>query len=92
MLRITEGQYALGGLTLLALWLFIALPLLNSPVEIDAQKPGAIGQGEHQRAAEPKGTPEAPFFVEVIPTPKSADERTQEAEDRKEKKTPIDGL
>ena len=27
--RITEGQYALGGLTVLAVWLFVILPLLH---------------------------------------------------------------
>jgi hypothetical protein len=29
MFRITEGQYALGGLTVLAVWLFVILPLLH---------------------------------------------------------------
>jgi hypothetical protein len=29
MFKITEGQYALGGLTVLAVWLFVILPLLQ---------------------------------------------------------------
>jgi hypothetical protein len=29
MFRITEGQYALGGLTVFAVWLFVILPLLH---------------------------------------------------------------
>ena len=45
-------------------------------------------QGAPQSAeGEPRGSRTAPFFVEVIPTPKSAEERAQEAEDREEKKT-----
>jgi hypothetical protein len=31
MLRITEGQYALGALTVFAIWLFVGLPWLYSP-------------------------------------------------------------
>jgi hypothetical protein len=87
MPKITEGQYALGGLTVLAIWLFGVLPFLNSPREIYIQKPEAIEQPAKQSATEPKGTPEAPFFVEVIPAPKSAKEHDQEAEDREEKKS-----
>src|SRR5262245_55567689 len=29
MFKITEGQYALGALTVFALWLFVILPLLH---------------------------------------------------------------
>jgi hypothetical protein len=29
MFRISEGQYALGGLTVLAVWVFVILPLAN---------------------------------------------------------------
>ena len=29
MFKITEGEYALGGLTVLAVWLFVVLPLLH---------------------------------------------------------------
>jgi hypothetical protein len=29
MFKITEGQYALGGLTVFAVWLFAILPLAN---------------------------------------------------------------
>jgi hypothetical protein len=29
MFKISEGQYALGGLTVLAVWLFVVLPLLH---------------------------------------------------------------
>jgi hypothetical protein len=29
MFKITEGQYALGGLTVFAAWLFVILPLLH---------------------------------------------------------------
>jgi uncharacterized protein YhhL (DUF1145 family) len=29
MFKITEGQYTLGGLTVLVVWLFVILPLLH---------------------------------------------------------------
>ena len=88
MPKITEGQYTLGGLTALAIWLFVALPfIIYSPTEIKAQKPNRIDQSEQQRATEAKGTANAPFFVEVIPTPKSAEELAAEATDRDEKKS-----
>jgi hypothetical protein len=35
---------------------------------------------------QPQGTATSPFFVQVIPSPKPPEERTQEAEDREEKK------
>lgn len=85
MPRITEGQFALGGLAALALWLFVGLPLLYSPAEIGTQRPVHVEQANQNNAPEPKGTRNAPFFVEVIPALKSAEERAQETEDRKEK-------
>ena len=87
MPKITEGQYALGGLTALAVWVFVALPFIYSQGEVSAQKTSYTDQPEQHRATEPRGTPAAPFFVEVVPTPKSAGELAQEAEDRDEKKS-----
>src|SRR5207302_72647 len=35
---------------------------------------------------EPKGTTRAPMFVQVVPAPKTAEERAQETDEREEKK------
>lgn len=62
--------------------------------------PGPIGgqhKSDHQNTThsaepaqssseQPHGTASAPFFVQVMPAPKSAEERTEEKDDREEKK------
>src|ERR1700719_288896 len=82
-----EGRIALGGLGLIAIWIFMVLPFLYVVPALES--PGQTYHDDrHQRtAAEPRGTADAPFFVQVVPSPKSAEERAQEAEDRQEKKS-----
>jgi hypothetical protein len=54
--RITEGQFALGGLALFALWLFVALPLLYYPRDKSSQ--------DYQRATGPNSVGnEAPLLI-----------------------------
>lgn len=87
MPKISEGTFALGSLFAFALWLFVILPLLYLPREVHSQEQIHSDQSAQRTTAEPKGTAEAPFFVQVIPAPKTAEERAQEAEDREEKKS-----
>jgi hypothetical protein len=83
---LTEGKLAIGALILLAMWLVIGLPWLVYPsARIEYRDSPQSGPQGPQ--AQPSGSANAPFFVQVIPTPKSAEERTQEAEDREEKKS-----
>jgi hypothetical protein len=85
-----EGMIVLRGLPALAIWILASLPAVY------AQEPSAGGpdssqethanQPTQQPGAEPRGTADAPMFVQVIPAPKSAQERDHEAEDREEKR------
>jgi hypothetical protein len=87
MPKLSEGTIALGGLALLAIWLFIVLPILYLPREIHAQQQIRPIQRAENVDVKPDGSPQSPFSVQVIPAPKSAEERAQEAEDREEKKS-----
>ncbi len=86
MPRISEGQVAIGALIAFAAWLFVGLPWLLSPIErIEYREaPQATAQSPQ---AQPNGSAQAPFFVQVIPAGKSTQERTEEAQDREEKKS-----
>jgi hypothetical protein len=87
MPRVTEGQCGLGAFTALAVWLLVILPFFYSSGEIAAQ-PQIHAQTPIQNSNEqPKGTAQAPFFVEVVPSPKSAQESAQETQDRLENQT-----
>jgi hypothetical protein len=85
--KISEGMIALAGLAVFAAWLFVGLPLLYLPTEIHNQQRTEASEAPQRTNNEPKGTAQSPLFVQVIPTPKSAEERAQEAEDREEKKS-----
>jgi hypothetical protein len=87
MPKLTEGTFALGGLAVFTLWLFVGLPILNSPSPIYHQQGANPGEPPQKTAGDPKGTAQSPFFVQVIPTPKTAEERSQEADEREEKKS-----
>lgn len=62
-MRITEGQYALGALTLLAVWLFVALPYLNrhpqQTPQINAQQhaDAALKGQQDTKAGSPQSAP-----------------------------------
>lgn len=83
--KISEGTIAIGALICFSAWLFIGLPILNTPSE-RIQYYEATHKPPDHSTPEPKGTSQAPFFVEVVPASKSAEERTQEAEEREEKR------
>jgi hypothetical protein len=83
---LTEGKVAIGALILLATWLVVGLPWLLYPSDrIEYRDSSQFAAQSSQ--AQPNGSANAPFFVQVVPTSKSAEERTQEAEDREEKKS-----
>jgi hypothetical protein len=84
MPKISEGQYFFGILTALVVWLFVGLPVFLYPTEIRIYEQIPAGQSPQESGAKPEGTSQAPFFVQVIPAPKTAEERTQEAQDRLE--------
>ena len=80
-------------------WAFFGLVLgvfLGGSIYFAFYFPVSTGHGPKQQVhtshpiesskGEPRGTESSPFFVQVLPTPKSAEERAQEAEDRDEKK------
>ena len=82
----TEGRVAIGALILLAAWLLIGLPWLLSPSERIEYRDVFQAAAQNTEAL-PKGSRNSPFFVEVIPTPKSAKEQAEETEDREEKRS-----
>jgi hypothetical protein len=87
MPKLTEGTFALGGLAAFAIWFAVVLPFLYGPSSHSSeQKHVAAEQSAQSTNAKPDGSTAAPFVVQVIPGPKSAEERSQEAEDREEKK------
>jgi hypothetical protein len=87
MPKITEGTFALGALSAVAMWLVVVLPVYYGPPQSSQQMHEATHEAGQAAYAKRDGSAAAPFVVQVIPTPKSAEERTQEAEDREEKKS-----
>jgi hypothetical protein len=85
MPKVSEGSITIGGIFLFAAWLLIGLPWLVYPSERIVYRDNTHPAPQASQT-QPKGTAQAPFFVQVIPSPKSAEERTEEAEDRIEKK------
>jgi hypothetical protein len=59
----------------------------SHPVASDHQHQQHSTQATQPADRKPEGTSTAPFFVQVMPSPKPAEERAQEEEDREEKKT-----
>jgi hypothetical protein len=85
MPKISEGVVALGALIIFTAWFLIGLPWLIYPSERIVYRDNTH-PAPHASEGQPSGTAQSPFFVQVIPSPKSAEERTEEAEDRIEKK------
>jgi hypothetical protein len=83
--KLSEGRVAIGGLFLLALWLLVGLPWLNGPLErVEYRYPSqATAQATK---SQPTGSAQSPYFIQVMPGAKSAQQRQEEAEDREEKK------
>ena len=87
MPRITEGTIALGSLFAVAIWCLLGLPIYYGPPNLGEQQ-RVVGERAAQNTnVKPDGSIAAPFVVQVIPGLKSAEERSQEAEDREEKKS-----
>lgn len=84
-MKFPEGPVAIGALIVFSAWLFIGLPLYYAPSQ-RIQYYENTQNAPKPSEANPKGTSQNPFFVEIVPTPKSADERTEEARDRQEKR------
>ena len=84
-LRVSEGHLAIGALILFSGWLFVGLPLLTYPSERIVYRDSP--QEAAQPSQEPAGSAQSPFFVQVMPAPKSARERAEEAEDREKKRS-----
>jgi hypothetical protein len=91
MSMLTEGQYALGGLAIFAIWVFFVLPFLYGPPprfpETTRTAETHSEQSTQNTQPEPRGTTDAPYVVKVLPTLKTAEEFAQEAEDREEKRS-----
>jgi hypothetical protein len=85
MTKMSEGQYALGTLTLFALWLFVGLPILTAPAEVVIYRDAPYQIVAQSNTA--NGTQQAPYYVQVLPEQKDAQRLTQEAQDREEKKS-----
>jgi len=83
--KLSEGRVTIGALILLALWLLVGLPWLNTPLERKEYREASRRPAEGPQS-QPDGSSKSPYFVQVIPAPKSAQERKEEAEDREEKK------
>jgi len=77
MPKISKGGCTLGPLTVIAVWLVVVLLSLFSSNHTVAQPQVDSQQAPQSTITEPEGTPQSPFFVEVIPSPKSAQEIAQ---------------
>ncbi|HEV7878112.1 hypothetical protein [Bradyrhizobium sp.] len=87
MPKITEGTVALGGLFAVAIWFLVGLPLYYGPPHSSEQKHITAEQPAHGTNTKPDGSAAAPFVVQVMPSPKSAEQRAEETEEREEKKS-----
>jgi hypothetical protein len=87
MPQVSEGTVALTGLAIFAIWLFAVLPILYLPAGVNDKHKPHSDQATQAASDEPKGAATAPFFVQVIPSPKPTEERIQEEDDREEKKS-----
>jgi hypothetical protein len=82
-----EGRIVLVGLGFFAIWIFVVLPFLYAVPRLESPRQTYRDDHHQGTAAEPRGTEDAPFFIQVVPSRKTAEERTQEADDREEKKS-----
>jgi hypothetical protein len=83
----SEERVALGAIIAFAIWLFVALPFLYGPNEL--QRP--VHKSHELTTPAPTGKPDgseaAPLFVQIKPNQKTAEERAQEIDDREEKRS-----
>jgi hypothetical protein len=84
--KVTADGFVIGFVALVAIWALVGLPFIYWP-ESPQQRWQYPSTSQQSSNTEPKGTSEAPIFVQVISGLKSAEERAQEAEDREEKKS-----
>jgi hypothetical protein len=82
----SEANYAFGVLAIFSVWFFLIPRALDSN-KVAAQPQIHTEQSTKATDVQPKGTEQAPFFVEVIPGQKSAQERAEETQDRVDNQT-----
>jgi len=87
MPQLSKGKWPLGVVAVFAVWLLASLVFAYPNFEVAAQ-PQTKGQTPAQNSNEqPKGTAQAPFLVELLPTPKSAQENAHETQEHSENQT-----
>ena len=95
MPQLSKRRWPLGVVTVFALWLLATLVFAYPNFEVAAQpqtnaqtpvQPETNAQTPAQNE-QPKGTAQAPFFVELLPTPKFAQENLQEGQEHSENST-----
>ena len=84
MPKISMGGCAPRPVTVIAVWLIVVLLSFFSSNHTVAQSQVDSQQAPQSTITEPEGTAQSPFFVEVTPNPKSAQQIAQEAQDRLE--------
>jgi hypothetical protein len=86
MPKLSQGTLTLAGLAVFAVWLFGVLPFLYGPpprfAEAGSPPHTQSEQAGQHAATKPDGSAHSPFFIRI---PKTTQEATQEADDRKEK-------
>ncbi|WLB64659.1 hypothetical protein QIH96_05285 [Bradyrhizobium japonicum] len=87
MPKCSEGKVFGAGIFVLALWLFVGLPLYYGAGNAHSQSHQVAEQTANSSTAKPDGSEAAPLFVQIKPTPKTAAERVQEDEEREEKRS-----
>jgi hypothetical protein len=89
MPKISEDHFLLGFGIVFAIWVFGVLPFLYGPIprfaEIRSPPEPHSEQAAQNSQGEPRGTMDAPLVVKVLPSPKTAQEAAEEAQDREEK-------
>jgi hypothetical protein len=84
-----EDRAWLGGLAAVTIWIVAVLPFLYGPPprfrEANSPPQAHTEQPAQNANTEPRGNADAPFAVQVLPTPKTAEEKSDEAKEREEK-------
>ena len=89
MRRFSADQVIMFSVIALVAWAIIGVPLLHERFALHGegrspeQHHSALSQNES--ASEPRGTANAPFFVQINPAPKSAEETAAERQEREDK-------
>jgi hypothetical protein len=87
MRRVSEACYVFGVLAVFLVWIFLISPVLGSNKVAAQPQIHSEQQSTKATDVQPKGTEQAPLFVEAIPGQKTAQERAEETQDRLENRT-----